>query len=94
MLTRLPGDARIAPADATRLLKHRFGKPLLPSASLMGSLIPRIAEAGIAGGACYDAFIAATSVEHGGVLLTRDTRAEATYLRLDAAREFVPDDDT
>jgi hypothetical protein len=31
VLTRLPGDARLAPADAARLLKARFAAPLLLS---------------------------------------------------------------
>lgn len=40
VLTRLPGDLRVAPADAARLLRERFAQPLLlgprwPGACLM-----------------------------------------------------------
>jgi hypothetical protein len=33
VLTRLPGDARLAPADAARLLNARFPSPLVLSSS-------------------------------------------------------------
>jgi predicted nucleic acid-binding protein len=42
-----------------------------------------MAELGIAGGAVYDALVAATAAEHGITLATRDRRAADTYRSLD-----------
>jgi predicted nucleic acid-binding protein len=79
VLTRLPGDLRVAPVDAARLLTERFAAPFLlgPEASV------RIPEAlsglGISGGAAYDALVALAAHENGADLATRDLRAKATY---------------
>ena len=43
VLTRLPGDARLAPADAARLLKARFAAPLLLSGPRTGNCRTRSA---------------------------------------------------
>ena len=79
VLTRLPGDARLAPADAARLLKARFSPPLLLSASLARRLPDTLSRLGIAGGAVYDALVALAAKEHEVVLATRDARAQGTY---------------
>ena len=42
-----------------------------------------MAELGIAGGAVYDALVAAAAAEHGITLATRDRRAADTYRALD-----------
>jgi hypothetical protein len=42
----------------------------------------RLAQLGIAGGAVYDALVAATAAEHGITLATRDRRAAETYRAL------------
>ena len=91
VLTRLPGDARLAPQDASDLLADRFGvpEPLAPD-SITG-LIPRLAEMTISGGAVYDALIAVTSEGSGVVLLTRDRRAVATYAALSVDYELIAD---
>jgi predicted nucleic acid-binding protein len=79
VLTRLPGDLRLAPADAARLIAARFTKPLLVSAETAGRLPALLSELGIAGGAVYDALVALAALEHGADLATRDVRAKATY---------------
>lgn len=79
VLTRLPGDLRLAPDDAARLLGERFGEPLLLSAEVARSLPRVLARQGIAGGAVYDALVALVAAEHGAELATRDARAKATY---------------
>lgn len=79
VLTRLPGDLRLAPVDAARLLDERFTEPLLLGADVMGRLPAVLAEAGVAGGAVYDALVALAATEHGVELATRDARARATY---------------
>ena len=42
-------------------------------------IVQRLAGAGIAGGAVYDALIGLTAAQHGAELVTRDVRAAATY---------------
>lgn len=77
-LTRLPGDLRVAPADAARLLTERFAAPLLLGPQVAGRLPDVLSKLG-AGGAVYDALVALTAAEHGADLATRDARAKATY---------------
>lgn len=79
VLTRLPGDARLAPADAARLLTARFSAPLLLSSSRARKLPDTLARLGIAGGAVYDALVALAAKEHDAALATRDARARGTY---------------
>jgi toxin FitB len=79
VLTRLPGDARLAPADAARLLKARFSPPLVLSSAHTRKLPDTLSRLGIAGGAVYDALIALAAKEHAAALATRDARARGTY---------------
>jgi toxin FitB len=79
VLTRLPGDARLAPADAARLLAARFPEPLVLSGSRARKLPDTLAGLGIAGGAVYDALVALAAKDHGVALATRDARARGTY---------------
>jgi toxin FitB len=79
VLTRLPGDARLAAADAARLLKARFAAPLVLSSSHTRKLPDTLSRLGIAGGAVYDALVALAAKEHGAALATRDARARGTY---------------
>jgi toxin FitB len=79
VLTRLPGDARLAPADAARLLNARFSPPLVLTTSRTRNLLDTLSRLGIAGGAVYDALVALAAKEHGAVLATRDARARGTY---------------
>jgi predicted nucleic acid-binding protein len=84
VLTRLPGDLRVAPADAARLLHARFAAYLHVKARTAARLPQLLAEHGVAGGAVYDALVALAAVEHDAVLATRDARAIATYQALGA----------
>ncbi len=79
VLTRLPGDARLAPADAARLLNARFSGPLLLSRSRSRKLLDTLSRLSIAGGAVYDALVALAAQEHAVSLATRDARAQGTY---------------
>ena len=79
VLTRLPGDLRVAPADAARLLAERFVEPLLLGSEVARRLPVVLGRLGIAGGAVYDALVALAAVEHDVDLATRDIRAQATY---------------
>jgi predicted nucleic acid-binding protein len=79
VLTRLPGDLRLSPIDAARLLAERFGRPLLLGSRTAARLPEVLGVLGIAGGAVYDALVGLAAVEHGASLATRDVRARATY---------------
>lgn len=79
VLTRLPGDLRLTPADAARLIAERFVDPLLLGPETAERLPHVLSGLGIAGGAVYDALVALVAVEHAAELVTRDARARATY---------------
>ncbi len=79
VLTRLPGDLRLAPADAARLLEERFAPTLLLQPDTARRLPQELGARGVAGGAVYDALVALAAAEHGAQLATRDGRARTTY---------------
>lgn len=82
VLTRLPGDLRLAPADAARLMAARFTDVMLPDEDVLTSLPATLGRLGIAGGATYDALVALAARSHEATLATRDERARATYERV------------
>ncbi len=79
VLTRLPGDLRLAPIDASRLIAARLGKPILLGSRAAGRIPELLSKLGIAGGAVYDALVGLAAAEHGVDLATRDLRARGTY---------------
>jgi predicted nucleic acid-binding protein len=79
VLTRLPGDLRLEPADAALLLRERFTRPLVLGAREAGRIPDVLSRLGIAGGAVYDALVALAAVQHDVDLATRDLRAKSTY---------------
>lgn len=79
VLTRLPGDLRLSPVDAARLIGERFAAPLVLRAEMARRLPHLLGDLGIAGGAVYDALVALAALEHSVGLATRDLRARATY---------------
>src|SRR5262245_9563280 len=79
VLTRLPGDARLAPADAVRLLRERFGPAAVLGAEAARSAPAVLAGAGVAGGATYDGLVALAARSAGLPLASRDRRALNTY---------------
>jgi predicted nucleic acid-binding protein len=79
VLTRLPGDLRLEPSDAARLIAERFAAPLTLAAKTASRLPETLSRLGIAGGAAYDALVALAAMQHGASLATRDARAKATY---------------
>ncbi len=89
VLTRLPGDARVAPADAVRLLRERFEPAALLDSRSVRSAPAVLAAAGVAGGATYDGLVALAARSAGLPLATRDRRAQSTYRLLDVAVESL-----
>lgn len=79
VLTRLPGDARLTPADAVRLIDARFADRLTMPTDEARAVHAELAGRGICGGATYDGLVALAARAHGLRLATRDARARATY---------------
>jgi predicted nucleic acid-binding protein len=71
-------------------LAERFPEPplVLPARAHL-ELVQSSARMGIAGGAVYDALIAATTRHAGATLLTRDQRARPVYDRLKVDYEYL-----
>jgi predicted nucleic acid-binding protein len=80
VLTRLPPPHRAPPAVVAEFLGAALTSPplALPGAS-QRALIDLAVRAGLAGGAIYDALVAATAKQARATLLTRDRRALLTY---------------
>jgi len=89
VLTRLPGDARLAATDATMLIDENFMEPLLLSAGGVRNAHRELASRGVVGGAAYDDLVALAAREHGAVLATRDARARSTYEALGVTVELI-----
>ncbi len=83
VLTRLPAPARRAPEVVVRLLEASFPATRFLGARDAEALLGRLAGLGIAGGAVYDALVAAVAVAHDLPLATRDERALDVYRALD-----------
>ena len=81
MLTRLPSGLAVPAATAAATLTRRFPDPPLRLED-RGSLLTRLADADVFGGASYDALVALEAEAHGRELLTLDDRAQQTYRRL------------
>ena len=92
VLTRLPAPNRRTPRAVARLLAHNFPDSLFLSAQGAAQLHTKLASLGIAGGAVYDALVAAAAAEHGITLATRDRRAAETYRALDVDFELIDHD--
>jgi predicted nucleic acid-binding protein len=89
VLTRLPGDARLSPADAARLLRERFEPVAVPDATPARSAPDVLARGGVAGGATYDGLVALAALSAGLPLVSRDRRALSTYRLLGVAVQMI-----
>jgi predicted nucleic acid-binding protein len=83
VLTRLPHGLALAPADASALVCEAFpGPALVLDAAAHRALLEALAQAGVRGGAVYDALVGWTAAHASAELLTLDARAMATYRTL------------
>jgi predicted nucleic acid-binding protein len=90
VLTRLPAPHRVPAGVAWAYLSATFKlPPLTLAADGYSRLLARAAEAGIVGGAIYDAFIGAAAREAEATLLTLDRRAMSTYSLLGVDHQFL-----
>ena len=89
VLTRLPPPRRRSPADAHRILSHNFPDSGFLAESVALGLGPELARLGIAGGAVYDALVAATARQLGRRLISADARARPVYEALGVEVELI-----
>ena len=89
VLTRLPGAKRMSRKAAARLIQVTFPETRHLSADGSAQLVQTLAGIGVGGGAVYDALVAAAAAEHGLTLVSRDTRAAATYRAVGATTELL-----
>lgn len=90
VLTRLPEPNRVQAIDALGFLEDWFAERWIGlSTTGQQLLLRRLADAGIRGGAIYDALIAATVAAESATLVTADRRARATYERVGVDVQYV-----
>ena len=92
VLTRLPGDARVHPADAAALIDDNFAESFPLGARVARTAHRELARRGIAGAATYDGLVGLAARERGAVLVTRDARARSTYETLGVRTQVLVDD--
>jgi predicted nucleic acid-binding protein len=89
VLTRLPAPHRAPPELVRDFLIARFPEPLLRlTPKGYRDFIASLPAREVAGGAAYDALVAAVAAEHGCELVTCDRRAAPIYERY-AVRTFL-----
>lgn len=88
-MTRLP-RSRVSPEVASRVVLEAFpGAPLTLQPEEYRSFVRELGQASLAGGAIYDALVAAAARAGGARLLSRDRRAERTYRAMGVDFEMV-----
>ncbi len=90
VLTRLPPPHRLDADDARDLLRSSFpDDPITLDGGSHAALVVRMSDAGVAGGAAYDALIGFTAAEHDALLRSRDQRAARVYAALGVRFELL-----
>lgn len=91
VLTRLPPPHRSAAAVVLEFLTVRFPQPWLRlSASAYKNFVRDLADRGVAGGASYDALVAATAAACDAELVSCDRRARTIYERYGVRTALLP----
>ncbi len=89
-LSRMPEGLRVAPTSVRDALDLDFPDSWLAlDADAQRSCLRRAVDAGLRGGALYDALIAATAREHGATLLSADGRAREAYEAIGATVSYL-----
>lgn len=90
VLTRLPPPHRAGMVIVRDFLRQAFpAGRLILSEERSGRVVDRLVDAGISGGASYDAVIAMIADSHGHELATLDARARSTYERIGVAVRYL-----
>jgi predicted nucleic acid-binding protein len=80
VLSRMPEGQRMEATVVLDALEREFPEPwLVLDRDAQRTCLRRAVDAGLRGGALYDALIAATAREHGATLLSADRRAREAY---------------
>ncbi len=89
-LSRMPEGRRIGAGVVLEALEQRFSASWLTLDARQARVaLRRAVDAGVRGGALYDALIAATSEGHGAQLLSADRRAATTYEAVGARAAYL-----
>jgi predicted nucleic acid-binding protein len=95
VLTRMPPPHRSGMAIVRDFLRQAFpAEHLVLSGEVSDRVVERLVDAGISGGASYDAVIAMIARGHGCELATLDARASSTYERIGVAVHYLGDAST
>jgi predicted nucleic acid-binding protein len=90
VLSRMPEEQRIEASFVLDALEHEFPDPWLAlDQDAQRFCLRRAVDAGLRGGALYDALIAATAREHGATLLSADRRAREAYEAIGADVSYI-----
>jgi predicted nucleic acid-binding protein len=89
VMTRLPAPFRLSPASAVAVLDGAYPQRSWLSREDQAALLPALADAGLGGGAVYDALVGWAARAAGQILVTRDRRAERVYRALDVPYELI-----
>lgn len=89
VLTRLPSSSRLTPRVAEEAIAGVFPHTRMLGADAAERVRAALPSLGIAGGAVYDALVAAAAREHGLVLASRDVRAIEVYRAVGADVEII-----
>lgn len=90
VLSRMPEGLRLTPSTVRDALDRDFPDSWLAlDADAQRDCLDRAVDAGLRGGALYDALIAATARGHGATLLSADRRASAAYEAMGARVEYL-----
>ena len=89
-LSRMPEGRRIAPAVVLEALQRGFPRPWLAmDAEGLREALQKAVEAGVRGGALYDALIAATAASYDAEIVSADRRALPTYQAMGVAATII-----
>ncbi len=90
VLSRMPEGLRMTPVSVRDALDVDFPDSWLAlDADGQRNCLRRAVDAGLRGGALYDALIAATAREHGATLLSADRRAREAYEAIGADVSYL-----
>lgn len=89
VLTRLPGDARLAASDAVTLIDANFDGLAMLAPDRAAVVHQGLAEHGVTGGATYDGIVGLAARDNDLRLVTRDARARGTYEAVGATVELI-----
>jgi predicted nucleic acid-binding protein len=90
VLSRMPEGLRTTPVSVRDALEQDFPDQWLALDAVgQRACLSRAVDAGLRGGALYDALIAAIAAEHGATLLSADRRASEAYEAMGVRASYI-----